>query len=67
MKNVFTHLKTSSIMSGSGLVSFAGMQFLSSNLADNIWRTVAIFIFSTAMGIGSRLILDRVTVKKLDK
>jgi hypothetical protein len=68
MKNIFSHLKTSSIMSGNGLVSFAGIQFLSTNLADNFYRTLAIFLFSTAMGVGSKLVLDRISPKKeLDK
>lgn len=64
MKNLFSHLKTSSIMSGSGLVSFAGMQYISLNLADNFWRTLVLFIFTTAIGVTNKLILDRVVIKK---
>jgi hypothetical protein len=68
MKNVFNHLKTSSIMSGSGLVSFAGMQYISTNLADNFFRTLMLFLFTTAMGVTSKLVLERFAVKKeLDK
>jgi len=64
MKNLFSHLKTSSIMSGSGLVSFAGMQYISSNLADNFFRTVMLFLFTTAMGVTSKLVLDKFNAKK---
>jgi hypothetical protein len=64
MKNTLQHLKTSSIMSGNGLVSFAGIQYISSNTTDNIWRTIAIFLFTTVMGVTSKLILDRVNIKK---
>lgn len=64
MKNTLQHLKTSSIMSGNGLVSFAGIQYISTNLSDNFARTLIIFLFTTIMGVTSKLILDRVNIKK---
>jgi hypothetical protein len=69
MKNVFNHLKTSGIMSGSGLVSCAGSQFITSAVSDNFWRTIATYVFLTLMGVTGKLVLDRVNAKKetLDK
>ncbi len=64
MKNTLNHLKTSSIMSGSGMVSFAGGQYLTSAVADSIWKTAVMFLFFTVMGVISKLVLDRVVVKK---
>lgn len=69
MKHILQHLKTSGIMSGSGLVSCAGAQYIASNLANDIWKTVAMFLFFTAVGVTNKLIMERVAIKKeiLDK
>jgi hypothetical protein len=55
-------------MSGSGLVSFAGGQYITSTVTNDIWKTLAMFTFFTLIGVTNKLILDRVVVKKeLDK
>jgi len=64
MKNTLHHLKTSSIMSGSGMISFTGGQYITSTVPDNLWKTLALFLFMTIMGVASKLVLDRLVVKR---
>jgi hypothetical protein len=51
-------------MSGSGMVSFAGGQYITSNVADNLVKTFVLFLFMTTMGVVSKLVLDRIKVDK---
>lgn len=53
-------------MSGSGMVSFAGGQYISSNVADNLVKTFVLFLFMTTMGVVSKLVLDYVKIDKHD-
>jgi hypothetical protein len=63
MKKVLIHAKTSGIMAGNGLVSYAGIQFLSGEIKDAVFKTAALFLFMTVMGIVSKLVLDKVGPK----
>lgn len=51
-------------MSGSGLVSFAGGQYITSSVTHDLWKTLALFLFMTIMGVTSKLVLDHVNPKK---
>jgi hypothetical protein len=63
MKKIITHVKTSGIMAGNGMVSYSGVQLLSNSISDSVMRGIVLFIFMTTMGVVSKLILDRVAPK----
>lgn len=54
-------------MSGSGMVSFAGGQYITTTISDSLWKTVALFGFMTVMGVVSKFVVSKVVVKKEDK
>jgi hypothetical protein len=63
MKNILTHVKTSGIMAGNGMVSYSGVQLLSNGISDSVIKGVALFMFMTTMGVISKLVLDRFVPK----
>jgi hypothetical protein len=64
MKNLIQHLKTSGITTTSGMLAYNGSQYIASSVQDSIWKTVGIFIVTLGFGLVSKLILDKVAVKK---
>ena len=63
MKNILTHVKTSGIMAGNGMVSYSGVQILSNSISDSIIKSIVLFVFMTTMGVVSKLVLDRFVPK----
>jgi hypothetical protein len=64
MKNLIQHLKTSGITTTSGMLAYNGSQYIASSVQDSIWKTVGVFVITLGFGIMSKLILDKVVVKK---
>ena len=62
MKKLVQHIKTSGIMTGSGMISATGAQLIGNSL-HGIWQNVILFSFMTGMGVVSKLVLDKVAVK----
>lgn len=60
MKNIFSHLKTSGIMTGSGMVSYYGGQLVTTSIKNMLLSTVTLFILMVTMGVVSKLVLDKV-------
>jgi len=67
MKNILNHLKTSGIGTTSGMICYSGGQYLNSTIADGLWRSLALFGLLTAMGVLSKLVMDKVNKDKQDK
>jgi hypothetical protein len=64
MKNLFNHLKTSSVTTTSGMLAYNGSQYIASSVQDSIWKTIGVFVVTLGFGIMSKLILDKVVIKK---
>ena len=64
MKNIFTHLKTSGIMTGSGMASYLGGQFVTAQIKDALMSTAVLFLFMTTMGVVSKLVVEKVNPPK---
>lgn len=64
MKNLLNHLKTSSVTTTSGMLAYNGSQYIASSVQDSIWKTVGVFVITLGFGLVSKLILDKVAVKK---
>jgi hypothetical protein len=63
LKHILGHIKASGIMSGSGMVSYAGGQYLNTAITESLWRSLALFLLFTCMGVISKLVLDKVSKK----
>jgi hypothetical protein len=64
MKNLVNHLKTSSVTTTSGMLAYNGSQYIASSVQDSIWKTIGVFVVTLGFGIMSKLILDKVVIKK---
>ena len=58
------HLKTSGIMSGSGLISYTGGQYINESVHIGVWKIIAMLVFMTIIGVVNKLVLDRLAIKK---
>jgi len=63
MKKYLHHLKTSGIMTGSGMASYAGGQLVSNSIGDSFWKTVALFAYMTVSGVILKLVLEHMASK----
>lgn len=64
MKNLLNHLKTSSVTTTSGMLAYNGTQYVVLSVPDSLLKTILVFLVTLGFGITSKLILDRLAVKK---
>jgi len=64
MDKILQHLKTSGIGTTSGMICYSGGQYLNTAIADNIWKSVALFLLMTTMGVISKLVIERIAKRK---
>jgi hypothetical protein len=66
MDKILQHLKTSGIGTTSGMICYSGGQYLNTAITDNFLKTLCLFGLMTAMGVCSKLLMDKIAKKKED-
>lgn len=63
MKKFFDNIKLNSVLSGCGMASFAGYQYLFTAPVEMPIKYILFFLFSVATGTASKYIAERIVPK----